>query len=197
MPAGKTETDFLQARDKCLQMAEALKKKFDWIIDFRFKGDPNFYASRKKAKMRELEEAGEEISFGLNMVLTYRDKDDIVKETDIVLRHKEKPFYDFYFKAIAENPTVDDLVNQWKNTWFILYSGGTVEEPKAVVVTKFTELHKQCFVSAESKDHRGRFRISFAKWIKWVPFQQVNIFGESSDLLFERIRKDDLQRNEN
>ena len=190
MPIGKTQADFEGAKNRCFQMAEALKRKFDWILSIRFKGDSSFHASRKKAKMRGLEEAGEEISFGLNMVLTYKDENDIIREIDVVLRHKEKPFYDFYFKAIAANPTVDDLINQWKDTWFILYSGGTVEEPKAVVVTKFTELHKQCFVSAESKGHRGRFKISFAQWVKWVPFKQVNIFGESSDILFERIRKE-------
>jgi len=187
---GKTEMDFNEARDKAELMAAYLCLKFSWMKSFRFKGDVGFRANRKKESLRKKEAAGEEISFGLNMILTYEDEEGNIRETDIVLKHKERPFYEIVFTALAKKPTTADLVKQWKDTWLILYSGGTPVNPKAILVTKLGEFPEQCFVKVnEQKVKRGRFRMAFGKWAKWSPAKQVNIFGEGIDKEFEKIRR--------
>lgn len=187
---GKTQTDFELAREKSLQMAESLKKKFPWMKDFRFVGDSGFKPGRKKKAMKKLADEGEEVSFGLNMILTYENEKGETEETEVILRHKDKPFYDIHFKSFVDNPKINNLIAQWEDTWIILFSGGTIGDPKAVIVAKFGEYPAECFVDASHKGHPGRWKLSFAKWLKWVPCNMVDIFGNDPvKEQFEKIRK--------
>ena len=186
----KIEADFLRAKENTQRMGEALKKKYDWIKDFRWKGDISFKPNRSKKSMQTEADAGKEVSFGLDQVMTYIDLKGKEQQTDIIMRFKPTPFYDVYFKAMKENPTSDDLVAQMKDTWIYLASGGTSESPKAIIVTKLGEYPKACFVNAEgTHGHKGRFKIAFNKFIKWRPVTLKTIFGETVDTEFEKMRK--------
>lgn len=187
---GKTEKDFLEAKNKTLAIADRLIRKYPWILSFRFKGDSDYHLFRKREDMRKIAEEGEEVSFGLNMIMTYLDEKNKERETEVVLRHKDKPFYNIHFKALADNPTKDDLIKQWKDTWIILFSGGTVETPKAVIVAKFGEYPLECFVNASHKGHPGRWKLEFTRFLKWIPFGIIDIFGNDPiKEQFEKIRK--------
>jgi len=160
------------------------------MCKFRFKGDIEYHSSRRKEGIKAAVDRGEEVSFGLNMELLYVDKNNDHKITEVIIKYKDHPFYDISFKSYVNNPTVDDLVEQFKGIWIILASGGDPEEPSAFIVTKLGEYPVQCFVDASAKGHRGRWKIAFNKYLKWKPVKGTNLFGESITKEFEKIRND-------
>jgi hypothetical protein len=185
----RIEEDFLKAKENTIKMGNALKEKFDWIKDFRWRGDISFKPNRSKKSVKQDSDAGKEVSFGLDQIMTYIDENGIEKWSPIIMRFKPTPFYDVYFKAMKENPTPADLIEQMKDVWIYLGSGGTPENPKAIILTKLGEYPIECIVNAEgNKGHKGRFKIAFNKWVKWNATNVPNIFGETSDKLFDKIR---------
>lgn len=186
---GKTAKDFEKTKANTLIIAERLKKRFDWILDFRWAGDITFKEGRRKTDVQAAAERGEEVSFGLNMVMTYLDEKKKKRETQIIMRHKDKPFYSINLKSWVKNPQRSDLVKQMKGVWILLSSGGTIEKPKAIVLTTLGEYKEECLVNAEAKGQAGRFALQFAKWAKFT-LCSTNIFGEDAEAkLFEKIRK--------
>jgi hypothetical protein len=189
---GRFDMDFEKAKKASLEASEALKKKFDWILDFRWAGDITFKPGRLKSGVKEQADKGEEVSFGLNMIMTYLDEKKKKKETQIVIRHKAKPFYEYTFKSYVPKPTKEDLVKQMEKIWILLESGGTPAKPKAVILTRLGEYPFECIKNAEGKKkgHAGQFRIAFAKWAKYTLCDSVDIFGEDPiEALFLKIRK--------
>lgn len=185
---GKTNQDFLKAKETCEKVAACLKKKHDWILDLRFAGDISFKSNRKKASIKDAAEKGEEVSFGLNMIMTYLDEKGKKKETQVIIRHKPKPFYIVALKSYIPNPTRDDLVKQMENVWIYLLSGGTPEKPKAIALTRLDELPIECLTDY-SKSQKGKFGIHFSKWVKYVPIGR-NILGDDNETeLFSKLRK--------
>lgn len=186
---GKTNKDFLQAKETSLIVAENLKKKHKWILDLRFAGDISFRSSRRKSEIKEAADRGEEVSFGLNMVMTYLDKKNKKKETQIIIRHKPKPFYNVYLKSYVENPTAPDLVKQMDGIWIYLLSGGTPDKPKAIALTRLGEYPPECIADASSKGHKNQFVLHFNKWIKYT-LVGTTILGDDAEVeLFEKIRR--------
>ena len=186
----KIEQDFLRAKENTLKMGEALLKKYDWIKSFRWKGDISFKSNRSKKSVKKEADAGKEVSFGLDQVMTFIDVNGVERTADIIMRYKPTPFYDVYFKAMKENPTPNDLKEQMKDVWIYLASGGSPEAPKAIIVTRLGEYPIQCIKNAEgNKGHKGRFKVAFSKFIAWKPSNMKNLFGETTDSEFEKIRK--------
>lgn len=186
---GVIERDFLKAKEITERVANALMKKYSWMISFRFMGDISYHPSRKKETIKAAVDRGEEVSFGLNMELTYLNQLDQECYTEVIIKYKELPFYDVHFKSYVPNPTSDDLIKQFENTWIILASGNTPEDPSAFIVTRLGEYPVQCFVDASAKGHRGRWKIAFNKYLKWKPVKAVSLFGETIANEFEKIRK--------
>jgi len=187
---GKTEFDFLKAKEVASRAAESLKKKYPWIKDFRFMGDTSFKSNRSKASIKAAVDRGEEVSFGLNMMMTYVDLKGKVRISQVILKFKDHPFYSIVFKSYTEGSTLDDVRKQFENTWVILASGNTPEEPTAYVVAKISDFPAQCFTPIESRSGKERWNIMFNKYIKWKPAKQMSIFGD--DVIndeFEKIRK--------
>jgi len=184
---GKIEKDFLEAKEITKRTSEGLKEKFDWIEDFRFAGDISFKPNRTKVSIQEATERNEEVSFGLNMIMTYYDIKKIKRETEVVIKYRVSPFYDIMFKSYIKNSVLADVTKQFKNIWIILASGGTPEAPTAFIVTKLGEYPEQCFTSTTN----NRWKISFNKYLKWKSAKQLSIFGD--DMIadeFNKIRKE-------
>lgn len=149
-----------------------------------------FKGGRRKESVEREIAAGRETSFGLNMELTYLDLKNQEKKCEVIFRFKEKPFHDIFFKSYKKDPTTADLIKQFENTWIILGSGGTPEDPKAYVVAQTKDYSGLCFTPQFDKGKISKYRIAFGAWAKWVPSKQVDIFGKYSiDEIFERIRK--------
>jgi len=186
----QTEYDFLQAKDRSERMAQSLMKRFKWIKAIRFKGDVKFHPGRNKASAERDAKLGLEVSFGLNMEMTYLDLKNQEKKCEVIFRFKEKPFHNIFFKSYKKNPTIQDLIDQFKNTWIILASGNIPEDPKAYVVAQTKNYPNLCFTPQYDKGKIVKYRIAFGSWAKWVPAKQFDIFGNNSvDEIFERIRK--------
>ena len=172
---GNTERDFLQAKQNAELMAQSLLKKYKWMKSINFLGDTSFRPGRSKASVERDSKLGRETSFGLNMKLVYLNLKNQEKEVEVMFRFKEKPFH--------------DLVEQLKNTWIILGSGNSPEEPKAYVIAKISSYPKLCFTPQYDKGRLVKFRIAFTTWSKWIPAKQYDIFGKSMvDEMIERIR---------
>jgi len=191
---GVIEKDFLKAKEITERVTASLLKKYPWMKSFRFMGDISYRPSRRKEYIKAAVDRGEEVSFGLNMELTYLDLKGKKRTTEVIVKYKDHPFYDINFKTYTNNPTTDDLIRQFKDTWIILASGGTPEEPTAFLVTKLGEYPVQCFVDASSKGHRNRWKIAFHKYLKWKPVKQVSLFGETIAAEFDKIRRNDDSR---
>jgi hypothetical protein len=187
---GKTGEDYEELVRKSRKQADILLKKFSWLKEFRFAGDVAFKAGRRKTHVKAAADRGEEVSFGANMAVTYLDHKNKEKHTFMVLRYREKPTYHIDFKSWEANPTKQDLINQMKDTWIYLTTGGTLEQPKAAILTKLGEYPEECLRKVNSQDKAGRFTLSFAKWIKFTPLIKANIFGEDPEvLLFDKLRR--------
>ena len=185
---GIIEQDFLKAKEITFRVAEGLLRKYRWMKEFRFMGDIEYHPSRRKEGIKAAVDRGEEVSFGLNMELTYLDRNGHPLKTEVIIKYKDHPFYDVSFKSYVNNPSLKDLVEQFRDIWIILASGGDPEEPSAFIVTKLGEYPVQCFVDASAKGHRGRWKIAFNKYLKWKPVKGINLFGESIAKEFEKIR---------
>jgi hypothetical protein len=186
---GKTNQDFEMTKEKSLKIAEILKAKHKWILDLRFTGDISFKSGRRKTEIKAAADRGEEVSFGLNMTMTYLDEKNKKRETQIIIRHKDKPFYNVYLKSYIPNPTKEDLIKQMVGIWIYLLAGGTVEKPKAIALTKLGEYPPECIADASAKGQRGRFVLHFNKWIKYTLLGNT-IFGEDAEIeLFNKLRK--------
>jgi hypothetical protein len=186
---GQIETDFIKAKEITERITAALLKKYKWMKSFRFMGDIEFHPSRRKEGIKAAVDRGEEVSFGLNMELVYLDLNGKECNTEVIVKYKDHPFYDVHFKSYVPNPTPNDLVKQFEDTWIILASGGDPEEPTAFIVTRLGEYPIQCFVDASSKGHRGRWKIAFNKYLKWKPVKSVSLFGDTIENEFEKIRR--------
>ena len=187
---GRTEADFLHARENSERMSQALLKRYSWIKGFRFKGDINFRSSRKKADVERDVAKGKEVSFGLNQEMTYEDFKGNFQKVDVIFRFKELPFYEIYLKSYKRKPTIEDLIEQFKNTWIILGSGNIPEEPKAMIIFKADILPKQCFVPVLEYGKVVKFKVSFSKWLRWVAGKQADIFGDNLvNEMFKKIRR--------
>ena len=187
---GRTEADFLKAKSNSERMSQALLKKYPWVKNIRFKGDIGFRSSRKKLDIERDIAKGKEVSFGLNQEMVYEDFKGNFQKTDIIFRFKELPFYEVYLKSYKRKPTIEDLIEQLKDTWIILGSGNVPEEPKAMIIFKAEMLPRQCFVPVLEYKKVVKFKINFAKWIRWVPNHQADIFGNNLvDEMFKKIRK--------
>jgi hypothetical protein len=186
---GRIESDVLRAKENAERMANSLLKKYPWMKSFRFIGDTSFTPNRSKKKIEKEVKEGKDVSFGLNMELSLLDMNNKEKRIEILFRFKEKPFFDVFFKSYKENPTIKDLRDQLKNTWMILGSGNTPEEPKAYVVAKIAEYPDICFTPQHDHGRIVKYRINFAKWSKWIPVEQVDLFGvKTIDEMMGRMR---------
>lgn len=186
---GRIESDVLQAKENAEKMANSLLKKYLWMKSFRFLGDVTFTPGRSKESVERDVKSGKETSFGLNMELLYLDLKHREKKTEVLFRFKEKPFVDVFFKSYKQNPTVKDLVDQLRNTWMILGSGGIPELPKAYIVAKISDYPELCFTPQHDHGKIVKYRISFARWSKWIPSNQIDIFGKNTvDEMIGRIR---------
>ena len=187
----KIEEDFLKAKENAENMSKSLLEKFPWIKSFRFKGDSSFTPGRSKEKIKKKAEAGEEVSFGLNQEMIYIDLKGDEKRVDIIMKYKPKPFYSINLKAMSKNPTVEEFINQMKDTWVYLASGGSPENPKSVLITKIDWFPIQCFKLIVEKDSKfkstGRFRINFGKVISWKSVKSIDLFGKRTAT--EEIKK--------
>ncbi len=191
---GQIEQDFHKAKEITERVIASLQKKYKWMLSFRFKGDISYRPSRRKETIKAAVDRGEEVSFGLNMEMTYLDTQNKERTVDVIVKYKDHPFYDYFFKSYVPEPTIDDLCEQFKNTWIILASGNTPEDPSAFIVTRLGEYPVQCFVDASSKGHRNRWKLAFNKYLKWRPAKQVSIFGETIHNEFEKIRRTDASK---
>jgi hypothetical protein len=186
---GKTNEDFENLVKRSQIQIESLMKRHPWILSWRWAGDITFKAGRRKTEIKKKADKGEEVSFGANMIVTYLDEKNKKRETQMLLRHKDKPFYSFNLKSWEERPNREDLQKQMKGIWIYLSSGGTIEEPKAVVLTTLGEYPVECLKNAEAKGQKGRFTLSFAKWIKFT-LRGLNVFGEDAEVeLMKKIRR--------
>jgi len=192
---GKTQLDFEYARENSIILAKRLMSKFPWIVNIDFCGDPNFRSGRRKELMKKLYDKGEEISFGLNMNMTYLDFNNIKKQTEVVLKYKPRaPFNYILVKCFVEKATIYDCYEQWKNIWLIPFTGGTVHNPKSVAVVKVGNLNPKLHIRPVKSDKvRGAFRLHFLKYTKWCSLSANSLFpgeGLLSDLLFNSLRGD-------
>jgi len=187
---GRFETDFIHAKKNAEKMSQMLLKKYRWMKSIRFLGDIAFKPNRTKESVDLAQSRGEEISFGLNMELSYIDLLSKEKKAEIIFRFKPKPFYDVYFKPYKKNPTTENLIEQFKDTWVICGSGNMPESPKAFAVFKVSELPTGCFVPCHEHGKIIKFKIAFAKWVQWNSTGQIiNLFGGNIiDDLFGQIR---------
>ena len=186
---GKTGDDFEKLVKNSQIQIESLMKRYPWILSWRWAGDIAFKAGRRKTEIKKKADAGEEVSFGANMIVTYLDEKNKKRETQMLLRHKDKPFYSFNLKSWEAHPTKEDLQKQMKGIWIYLSSGGTIENPKAVVLTTLGEYPIACLKHAEAKGQKGRFSLSFSRWIKFT-LRGLDIFGEDAESkLFEKIKR--------
>lgn len=182
--------DYDEAKDKAERMSKRLLQMFPWIKNIRFKGNAEFQPGKRKAQVvKELAE-GKEVSFGLNMEMTYLDLKNMEKTCEIVLRFRDHAFNDINLKSYVDNPTTQDLINQYKNTWLIFASGNTPENPSAFVVAKTSDYHNKCFRLRHENGKVSKVNINFGAWAKWIPVGLKDIFGESLvDQAFDRIRQ--------
>ena len=187
---GRFETDFLAAKSHAEEMSEMLLKKYRWMRRFRFLGDVAFRPNRTKESVDLAQRRGEEISFGLNMELLYLDLKGQERKTEIIFRFKPKPFYDIYFKPYKKNPTTENLIEQFKNTWVICGSGNIPEAPKAFAVFKVSKLPTGCFAPVHEHGKIIKYKIAFQKYSRWNSTGQIiNLFGGNIiDDLFNQIR---------
>jgi len=187
---GRFETDFLQAKKNAEEMSRTLLKKYSWMEKFRFLGDIAFRPNRTKASVDLARSQGKEVSFGLNMELSYINLLGKEKKAEIIFRFKPKPFYDIYFKPYKKNPTTKNLIEQFKDTWVICGSGNVPEAPKAFAVFKVSKLPTGCFVPCYEHGKIIKYKIAFQKYSGWNSTGQIiNLFGGNIiDDLFGQIR---------
>lgn len=187
---GKTNQDFDNLKENTETRIKILVKKYDWIKDWRFIGNIAFKSGRRKTEMKKLADAGEEVSWGANILVTYINHKGKERKTCMIMRHKPKPYSHIDLQSWEKNPTMEDLKKQMKDTWIYLTSGGTVENPTAVALSKLGEYDERCLKPTPAKGKQHRFTLFFKKWIKFT-LCGINIFGEDAEaVLLEKIRKE-------
>ncbi len=187
---GRTQLDHEKAVENARKIAAGMMERLPWIRLIEFIGDPSYKSGRRRDKIRDLIDAGEEVSFGLNMRIVYEDIDGNIKETEAVIKYRNKKTKELPFRALKENPTREDLIKQWSKVWLIIYMGGTVEKPQSIVVTILGEFPVDAFVKSHSKEHKGQWRLLFGKWVDSYPCRyKTDLFNNTRDTIFDKIRR--------
>jgi hypothetical protein len=125
-------------------------------------------------------------AYGLDMIITFENKNSQILERSVIIRHREKQFYSLILKSFVMNPDAKEIRKQFDNMWLILGSGGTPEDPASYIVTSVRNLPDYCFESENYKNNKNRIAVHFKRAVPWRSSKYQTLLG---DTIFTEIAK--------